>query len=154
MAEPTSRDGYLAPRPRGAAAIRDHVRDCDECGELPAIALARALDGAARPQPNPGLAARTAAVCAAELETVRRASFWPRVARSLLPALIPLPLVLAYQAWALGWLHDLLRLLFADGVATWVVGSYAAFLALLFAATYAAIPVLLDRSGRRQPMGV
>ncbi|HVO26084.1 MAG TPA: hypothetical protein VMW56_20910 [Candidatus Margulisiibacteriota bacterium] len=72
---------------------------------------------------------------------------WRRVAVGVLLALLPLPFVLAYNAYFLRLVYGYLSALLPATIAAYLVLSYAASLLLLFAATYAAIPVLLV--GRR-----
>jgi hypothetical protein len=63
-------------------------------------------------------------------------------------ALLPLPLILAYDAYVLRAAYELLRMLLPSGVALYVLATYTAVVSLLFALTYAAIPVLLaQRAG-------
>ena len=54
-----------------------------------------------------------------------------------------MPGVLAYNAYVLRLAYDLLSTLLPTTLAAYMVISYGAFLVLLFAATYAAIPLLV-----------
>ena len=63
----------------------------------------------------------------------------------ILLALLPLPAVLVYNAYLLLLAYDIERTLLGATFATYLVLSDAALLILLFAATYAAIPIVLVR---------
>lgn len=136
----------------GTARLAAHAADCDECrraplplDELGTLLCANQVDIDAG-----GLSRRILARVRPELE--RRASHasWPQVLAGVLVALLPLPAVLAYDVYLLSEVYSLASLLLPAGVAAYLVLNYAAFLVLLFALTYAAIPVLLMRDGRHE----
>lgn len=134
---PDPADGHLR--------LAAHVDDCDACRDQPppldliSAALSRsqpAIDAAM-------LSARTLASLQPELARLASRAWWKRVAAVLLPALLPLPLVLAYDAYLLRLAYGVLTWVIPEPVATYFVFSYAALLVLIFAATYAAIPLLV-----------
>jgi len=145
------------PRASARAMIATHMEACELCATwpLPIEPLAAVLhastidiDGAQLSrqtllQLQPELARRAA--------TSRAAEWWRQVAVALLLALLPLPLVLAYDAYLLQLLYAAIQVLVPASLATFVVASYGALLVLLFAGTYAAIPLLLARGQRWQP---
>jgi len=61
--------------------------------------------------------------------------------------------VLAYDAYLLRLLYGAMRAVVPASLATCLVASYGALLVLLFAGTYAAIPLLVARGQRWQPVG-
>jgi hypothetical protein len=133
----------------GASALAVHVEECQTCRTVPPpveriAAVLRAstvaLDAAA-------LSARTLAHVRPELERRASAARARRIAAGVLLALLPLPVVLAYDAYLLLLLYHIISALLPTAVATYLVLSEAAALALLFAATYAAIPIVLARPG-------
>jgi ABC-type uncharacterized transport system permease subunit len=80
-----------------------------------------------------------------ELARRARLAWWRRVAASIVLALIPLPVVLVSDAYVLTYSYELLRTLLPDALAVFMLASYSATIALLFALTYAAIPIVLAR---------
>jgi len=56
---------------------------------------------------------------------------------------VPLPAVLAYDAYLLRVAYGLISALLPAALAAYLIFGYAAFLVLLFATTYATIPVFL-----------
>ena len=131
------------------ASLTVHSTDCLECREtpLPLDQIAALLEAAAPDIDPAGLSRHVFARLQPELQ--RRAALlgWRRVAAGVLLALLPLPFVLAYNAYVLRLAYGYLSALLPATIAAYLVLSYAASLLLLFAATYAAIPVLLV--GRR-----
>jgi hypothetical protein len=65
------------------------------------------------------------------------------VSIAVLASLLPLPGVLAYNAYVLQAAYSLASTVLPTALVAYLVLSYAAFLTLLFALTYAAIPLLL-----------
>ncbi|MCC6849075.1 MAG: hypothetical protein IT294_11295 [Deltaproteobacteria bacterium] len=63
-------------------------------------------------------------------------------------ALLPLPLIVAIDLWALRAIHEALRRLLPEPLGFYVIVDYAAVLALLAAITYGAIPLLAERQAR------
>ncbi len=68
------------------------------------------------------------------------------LAAAVVGGLIPLPLVLALNALFVATVHTLLIMVGLPTIASYVVVSYAAGLVFALGATYAAIPVLAERS--------
>lgn len=75
-----------------------------------------------------------------------RREYRRRVTLALVAALVPLPIIAMYDRVLLGWLYGVADAVLPAPLATLAVGSYAATTALLLALTYAAIPVLVDRT--------
>jgi hypothetical protein len=75
-----------------------------------------------------------------------RREYRRRVASALVAALVPLPIIAAYDRVFLGWLYGVADSVLPTPLATLAVGGYAATTSLLLALTYAAIPVLVDRT--------
>jgi hypothetical protein len=122
-----------------------HAEHCDDCrsAPLPVIQIAALLDAATVSLDAGALSQRTMLHLQPVMQ--RRAAFtlWKRVATCVLLALLPLPAVLAYDAYILRMLFQLVSTLLPATVAAYFVFSYAALLVLLFALTYASIPLLL-----------
>lgn len=149
----TGHDDHTPGASAGAQALAAHVAQCDECRAAPPP-LARlgallaadtvAIDTAA-------LSRRTLVRLQPELMRLAAPAWWRRVAVAVFLALLPLPVVLAYDAYLLRLLYGVVSALLPPMLATLLVLSYGAFLVLLFAATYAAIPVVLARHGAPLP---
>jgi hypothetical protein len=140
--------------PAGAAALGAHVAECERCAAAapPVQRIAAILTVSAVPVDPAGLSRRTLTALRPELARRTRAALWRQVAAALLLALVPLPVVLAYDAYLLRAAYEVASTLVPATVAGYLILSYAAFLVLLFATTYAAIPVLLAQrmaGGRR-----
>ncbi len=129
-----------------------HSADCPDCQErpLPLDQIAALLETAPPDIDPAGLSRHVFARLQPELQRRAGKLDWQRVAAGVLLSLLPLPFVLAYNAYVLRLAYDYLSALLPATIAAYLVLSYAASLLLLFAATYAAIPVLLvgRRSGR------
>jgi hypothetical protein len=128
------------------AAATAHVERCPECRADAGTAarLARALAGYTVAPPPAGRAERTLSVATPLL--ARRATRarvpWGTIWRALAVGLLPLPLLIALDT-ALGRAaHGFLRTVLPDAVSTYLVLSWAALLALLFALAYGAVPLL------------
>jgi len=65
-------------------------------------------------------------------------------------ALLPLPLILMIDIWALGAIYGGLTRLLPPALSFYLVVNYAAVLALLGTLTYGAIPLLAERQARSQ----
>lgn len=129
-------------------ALRAHAAECAECGaQGEAIAtIDRLLLAAPAPMLDAAqLSQRVLMMAGPELARLRGAD-WRRLAAGVLGSLIPLPLVLALNALFVALLHTILTLVGLPTIATYVVVSYAAGLVFVLGATYAAIPVLVERS--------
>ena len=97
------------------------------------------------------MAQRTLLRVQPEMARLASAAFWRGVVRGVVLALLPLPLVLAYDAYVLRLAYELISALLPSAIALYLVASYAAFVLLLCAATYAAIPLLVARGARPRP---
>jgi hypothetical protein len=86
-------------------------------------------------------------------ELARRAAtvFRRRLTTGLIAALIPLPVILLFDAYVLRALFSLVSLLIPTPLAAYVVLSYAVFLLLMTALVYGAIPLLVERQVAVQP---
>ncbi|MBC8291703.1 MAG: hypothetical protein H8E45_00905 [Proteobacteria bacterium] len=130
--------------------VEEHLLHCDECstGQQDLSALARILNDS----PGPPLDAellrdRCLAALTPRLEHLSTPARYKRLLAALSPALLPLPLSLAWAAWLLVQLHGVVSAWLPGEVATLLVAGQAAAVSLLFAATYAALPLLLEQSG-------
>ncbi|HVM98180.1 MAG TPA: hypothetical protein VMT89_17425 [Candidatus Acidoferrales bacterium] len=131
------------------SAFDAHVAECEECrADTPAVdristMLSRSivrLDVAA-------LSQQTVAHLQAEMARRARLVFLQRAGAAVVLSLLPLPLVLIYDAYLLDALYRITSMLLPAAVATYLVFTYVAFLGLLFGGTYAAIPLVLARRG-------
>jgi hypothetical protein len=133
--------------------LREHAEDCAECAAEP-LPLPR-IDGLLRAESVHVDAARLSEHVRprlrAELAMRSPAAFGRRVIVRLLLALLPLPAILAYDAYILLVAYDLAIALLPLQLAAFVVCAYAAALLLLFASTYAVIPLLLARAPQPRP---
>ena len=116
-------------------------------GLADADALARLLGAGAIALDDTDLAAQ--ALLAARPEMSRRAAIdlRRRVFGRVVLALLPLPFVIAYAGYVLQALYLPVAALLSPDVAGYVASVHVALLALLFGTTYAAIPMMLSRSG-------
>jgi hypothetical protein len=130
--------------------LSEHVAECAECQAtpLPLDAVGALLDAAQPDVDVTALSRHTFARLQPELRQRAGAISWRRAAAGVLLALLPLPIVLAYDAYVLQLAYDVLSTLVPRSVAAYLVLSYGAGLLLLFATTYAAIPVLMSRRVR------
>jgi predicted anti-sigma-YlaC factor YlaD len=130
-------------------AFDGHLSECEECrtNRVAIAMVARVLSESTMP-PIDGAVLSRRVLAAVRPELARRARFmdWPRLAAAVLGSLIPLPLVLTGNALFLVLVHTVLTAIGLPVVATYAVASYAAGLVFVLGATYAAIPVLVERS--------
>jgi len=140
------RDGHAAPAGTGHLRLLAHAADCEECrrAPLPMREIATLMDEAV-PDVDVGALSQHAFACARPLLHRRRAGWSWQLAAGLLLALLPLPVVVAYDAYVLHLAYEFLCGWVPAAVAAYLVLSYAATLVLLFASTYAAIPLLVNR---------
>jgi len=82
------------------------------------------------------------------LDAKRRHAARRAVAAAVTAALVPLPLILMIDVWALGAMYGWLVRLLPPALSLYLVVNYAAVLALLGALTYGAIPLLAERQAR------
>lgn len=141
------------PSDKHIAQLTAHRAECAECREtpLPIDRLAAALEAARPDLDAAALSRQTFARLQPELQRRARVLGWQRVAIGVLASLLPLPFVLAYNAYLLRWAYDILSTLLPAAVAAYLVLSYGAFLVLLFATTYAAIPLLVVQRSSARP---
>ncbi len=140
----------------GAGRLRDHADDCPECqaAPLPLATLHRVLSTGPVPRDVTNLSADAMAFVRPALERNARRAMWRHTMTAVSVALLPLPMVAAYAALVLRGLYSLACTVLPAAVAGYLVGSYAAALALMVAVTYAAIPVwLATRSRDLAPAG-
>ena len=135
--------------PADAAA---HLRSCARClaDEAVVPGLARAL-AAAPVVPAPGLAARVLTAAAPLLAANARRATRRRLVRALAAALVPLPAIVLLDLSLVRAAYGVLSTVLPHALSLYVVGNYVAFLALLLALTYGAIPFLAARQGQRFP---
>ena len=133
--------------PVGHDALQEHVAECEGCRtdspDLAALSSllqsdtvdldAKLLSLSTLERLRPELAHRAAMV------------FRRRVAVGLVAALIPLPIVLLFDAYVLRAVFGVVSLLIPTTLAAYLVISYAVFLLLMTALVYASIPVLVER---------
>jgi len=135
---------------RSIADDETHLATCAACGHDAATLgqLANALAGHRVAAPAADLEARVLAKAAPLLAARRRhASRWS-LAAAVLAALLPLPLILTVDLWALQAIYGGLSRLLPASLSLYLVLNYAALLALLGALTYGAIPLLAERQAR------
>jgi len=138
--------------PRAGAAglepLAAHAAECDACRTepLPLEQCAAFLNTSAVVLDVTALSQGTLRHLRPELARRARAVLWRRVVVGVLTALLPLPVVLAYDAYLLQLLYGLVSAVLPAAFATYLIVTYAAFLVLLFGSTYAAIPLLVARS--------
>lgn len=134
--------------------LRQHVADCDECAAVaPPIDRLTALLDASHVEPDVvGLSRRVMATAQPLLQAIALRRYRRQVAAAVVVALAPLPLILAYDAYLLRLLHAATSALLGGPLATYIVASYAACLLFLFAASYAAIPILMARNILPRPL--
>ena len=140
-------------RDEGLARLTMHSADCSECREapLPLPRIAALLEDSAPAIDVAAFSSHAFARLQPELQRRAMTHAWQRVAVGVLLSLLPLPVVLAYNAYLLRLAYWFLSTLLPATLAAYLVLSYAAFLVLLFAATYAAIPLLMVRRPIAQP---
>lgn len=145
-----SRDERIAAD--GTLRLAAHTANCDDCQRtpLPLEQLCTLLNASPVDIDVTGLSRRVLDRLRPELAQYGLVTSWRRVLVGVLLSLLPLPLVLAYDAYFLSAAYHAVSLLLPAAFAAYLVLSYAAFLVLLFALTYAAIPLLLMRGGRQQ----
>lgn len=142
----SERDDRSSAGTPGTTAVLDaHVAECEECRATPPpiARIATILNASAVGVDPAGLSLHTVARLQPALARRAVAGLWRQVAAALLLALVPLPVVLAYDAYLLRTAYELVSALLPAAVAAYLIFGYAAFLVLLFATTYATIPLFL-----------
>ena len=135
----------------GIDRLREHADDCDDCRSRPlAIDRIDAVLAASRVDVDSAALSRHAFAAARPvLHTAAIPHFWRRVAAVVAVTLVPLPAILAYDTVLLRGLHMVASTLLPGTMATYVVFTYASMWLLLFAASYASIPILMARNQPR-----
>ncbi|HEV7735682.1 MAG TPA: hypothetical protein VGR62_26140 [Candidatus Binatia bacterium] len=127
-----------------------HLTTCAECAaalaDVRRVTHALAADDV--PAPTPALSARVRLAAEPLLAARRRRVDWLRIAAAVAAAILPLPLILAIDWWVVTNARQLLSIVLPDAVSLFLVGNYAALLALLLTLTYAAVPLLAGRQLR------
>lgn len=127
--------------------LSEHVADCEACqAESPDVAAMSNILRESTVDSEASLLSRST-LDRLRPELARRAAlaFRRRVAVGLLAALVPLPLVLLFDAYLLRAMFDLVSLLIPTTLAAYMVISYGVFLLLMMAGVYGAIPLLVER---------
>lgn len=145
----TRRDDELSGAPGHHAVLTTHVAECPDCQAAPVSIdrIAALLDANSVAVDAAELSRRAFLRLQPEVARLAMHALWRKVAVALFLALLPLPVVLAYDAYLLGIAYQLVSALLPATLAALLIFGYAAFLVLLFATTYAAIPLFL--AGRR-----
>lgn len=138
---------------RAEAGDAEHVAACATCGDVtPVLGELAATFAAHRvAEPTPGLDVRVAAKARPLLLARRRHAARRQIAAALVAALVPLPLIVVLDVWALRVMYDVLRWLLPEPLSLYLIVNYAAVLALLGTLTYGAIPLLAERQARSRP---
>ena len=128
------------------AAHEAHLAGCDPCRAVAADlgALAAALDHAG-PEPPRGATAQVLRAAEPLLARHAQRELWRRSARAVAAALVPLPLVLVANLLFVRAVSVWLESVLPAQLSYFLIGNYAALLALLLAAIYGAIPLLAAR---------
>jgi hypothetical protein len=129
-----------------SAAIRENAAACPECEKSPLAPVE--LEPLLAAEVDVDAAALSQAVLdrlRPELALFAAAAFRRRVAAGLVVALLPLPLVLAFNAYLLSAVYALAALVVPSGVAAYLVFSYAAVVLLLLSFAYGSIPLLVAK---------
>jgi hypothetical protein len=137
----------------GTDQLRRHVEECDECrSHPPAIdRIDRALASSRIAIDSSALSRLAMAAARPVLQASAMRLFWRQVAAVIVVALVPLPMIVAYDTVLLGLLHVAVSAVLPSAVAAYVVFMYASSLLFLFAVSYAAIPVLMARNAMPNP---
>lgn len=128
----------------GLDAITAHAGECAECRSGAPLAIA-ALGRGALPLDVARLSALALRSARPALARRARIAYWRHLATALGVALLPLPLVVIADLWALGSLYALASAWLPAVVATYLVASYGATILVLIGSVYAIIPLLLAR---------
>ncbi len=135
---------------RELAGDAEHVAGCAACRvAVAALAdLAAAFASHSVPAPSARLAERVRAEVRPLLAARRRHAARRALVAAVIAALVPLPLIVLVDAWALHLIYDGLSRLLPERLSFYLVVNYAAVLALLGAVTYGAVPLLAERQAR------
>lgn len=129
------------------ARLAAHRRECDECAREPVEtdALARVFARWEVDVDAAALSAVALACAGAELAARARAVFRRQVGVMLLLALIPLPGLLIFGFYGLRFAYQAVAVVLPPTVAEYLVVSYALSALVVLTASYASIPLLLER---------
>lgn len=145
-------DDVRERRLRGMCTAEDgaHVAACAACAaEAETVdALASAFAGHRTAAPSPMLESRVLETATPILAARRRHAARWAVAAAVAAALVPLPLIVLIDVWALQMIYGGLSRLLPPALSFYLVMNYAAVLALLGTLTYGAIPLLAERQAR------
>lgn len=127
--------------------IAAHLRECEECdgSALDSGVLARVL-ARSRVEIDAGaLSAVTLARAGTELSLRAQTVLRRQVAVLLLLALVPLPGMLIFGVYALRLAYEAVATVLPAGVAGYLAVSYGLSALVVLTASYASIPLLLER---------
>ena len=137
----------MTQREPGRQWLGEHLAECAECrSERLSLEPLAALLGEEDVAVDPDVLSRRAlprlrpALQANASEALVR-----RTVKALFVSMVPMALIVGYDMFLLDLLHGLLLRFLPPGLATYIVLNYVAFISFVFAATYAAIPLLLGR---------
>ena len=138
---------------RATCEDAEHVAACEACRDVAPVLgdLATAFGAHTVAAPTAGLDVRVLTEARPLLLARRRHAARRPLAAALVAALVPLPLIVALDVWALHAMYDVLRRLLPEPVSLYLIVNYAAVLALLGTLTYGAIPLLAERQARSRP---
>ncbi len=125
-------------------------RDLGEAGasaKVDADLLARILVASPIAVDDAGMARRALGGMRPELARRRSADLHRQVLVRVMLAVVPLPFVVAYAVYVLRALYVPVAALLTPDLAAYVAVVHIMLLTLLFGVTYAAIPMMLSRSG-------
>lgn len=134
------------------AAIRAHVDGCPACAADRAVARdvggALAAYAVAAPEPRhvDAVVRAAAPLLAANAARARRRR--ATLARAIAASLAPLPLLVLLNVEVLRAVHGWLAAWIPPALGTYLVGTWAAFVVVLFTFTYAAVPLLAGHQAR------
>ncbi len=128
-------------------ALEDHVTSCEVCESDPIdLAAAEALL-CSLSSVRPSDASTEALLRMARVELARNAAWVQRrrITAAIALAMLPLPLIAFYGVAVVSFVGSVAAKLLPESVAAYVTTAYAASIVLVYASTYAAVPLLLDR---------
>jgi hypothetical protein len=137
----------MTQREPGRQRLDEHLAECADCRSerLPLEPLAVLLDEEDVPVDPDALSCRALPRLRAQLQTNASEALVRRTVKALLVSIVPMALIVGYDMFLLDLLHGLLLRFLPPGLAAYIVLSYVTFISFIFAATYAAIPLLLAR---------
>ena len=148
------RSDHLPDAAEGASRLRQHERDCVECREGDAVdvaTVARFLSSQTAVVDTSTMLVAARRALRDEHAHARAAVLRRRTVQRAAIAALPLPLVLAYAGIVVRAVYMELAAMLNPELAGYVVAVHVSLLTLLFGATYAMIPMFLDRADRARP---